>query len=80
MTTKGLNLALARAYTAEKEAAGLKLALEWLLSVERLKHASMCPANQCTCDLEETRKHAVDNAVYVLLVLNGKAMRDDGRM
>jgi hypothetical protein len=73
MTTRGLNIAMAEAEEAQRQVAGLRVAVEWLLNVERMKHASMCPADRCTCDLEETRKHAVDNAVFVLLTLDGRA-------
>jgi hypothetical protein len=56
----------------DPQAEMLRLALEWLLAVSRLDHGSMCPATRCTCDLDETRRHAADNAAAVLAAVDGR--------
>ena len=39
-----------------------------LLFVLEIKHGSMCPANTCTCDLDETRAITADSARVALQV------------
>ena len=59
----------ARAEAAEAKLHTMLCAAECVLSRTALKHASMCPANVCNCDLDDTMDHgfralqaAFDNA------------------
>lgn len=71
--TKALMREKAARITAEANVEQLAGVLEALLHVVGLDHGSMCPANRCTCDLDETTRITAHAAAHVLSCVKGRA-------
>jgi hypothetical protein len=69
---KALQKALVRVGIAESGLKRVRAAAKALVNVSRMQHASMCPANRCTCDLDDTRAQWADNLEAALRVTEGE--------